>query len=53
VDRTILVEAARGLGLAHAGCDPCGTALATGCDLFLTNDGRLKLPPGFAKEMLQ
>ena len=29
------------------------TALAAGCELFLTNDRRLKLPPGLAKELLE
>ena len=56
VDRAILVEAARqraALGMPMPDAIHVATALADGCDLFLTNDRRLRMPPGLAKELLE
>src|SRR3954447_5943343 len=47
VDRAILVEVARQRAALGAGMPDAihvATALAAGCELFLTNDHRLKLP---------
>jgi predicted nucleic acid-binding protein len=55
VDRTVLVEAARqraALGLRMPDAIHVATALAFGCGVFLTNDRRLKLPPGIRQELL-
>src|SRR3954447_19093592 len=56
VDRAILVEAARqraALGMRMPDAIHVATALAAGCELFLTNDDRLRLPSGLAKEFLE
>jgi predicted nucleic acid-binding protein len=56
VDRAILVEAARqraALGARMPDAIHVATALAAGCELFLTNDRRLKLPAGLVKELLE
>ena len=56
VDRAILVEAARqraALGMRMPEAVHVATALAAGCELFLTNDSRLRLPHGLAKELLE
>ena len=56
VDRAILVEAARqraALGMHMPDAIHVATALAADCDLFLTNDRRLRMPPGLAKELLE
>jgi predicted nucleic acid-binding protein len=56
IDRAILVEAARqraALGMRMPDAIHVATALATGCELFLTNDRPLKLPPGLTKELLE
>ena len=55
VDRAILVEAARqraSLGIRMPDAIYVAAALASGCEVFLTNDGRLKLPPSIRKELL-
>jgi predicted nucleic acid-binding protein len=55
LDRSILIEAARqraALGILMPDALHVATALATGCDLFLTNDRRIRLPPTLALELL-
>ena len=55
VDRAVLVEAARQravLGLRMPDAIHVATAFAFGCGVFLTNDRRLKLPPGIRQELL-
>jgi predicted nucleic acid-binding protein len=56
VGRAILVEAARqraALGMPMPDAIHVATALAAGCELFLTNDRRLRMPAGLAKELLE
>src|SRR3954465_5925164 len=56
VDRAILVEAARqraALGTRMPDAIHVATAVAGGCELFLTNDRPLKLPSGLTKELLE
>ena len=55
VDRSILIEAARqraALSILMPDAIHVATALALSCDVFLTNDRRLKLPPAIALELL-
>jgi predicted nucleic acid-binding protein len=55
VDRAVLVEAARqraALGIRLPDAIHVATALASGCGAFLTNDRRLKLPPGVRQVLL-
>jgi predicted nucleic acid-binding protein len=55
VDRAVLVEAARqraALGLRLPDAIHVASALAAGCGVFLTNDRRLRLPPGVRLELL-
>jgi predicted nucleic acid-binding protein len=55
VDRSILIEAARQrarLGILMADAIHVATALASGCDVFLTNDRRLRLPSAMALALL-
>jgi predicted nucleic acid-binding protein len=55
VDRAVLVEAARqraALGLRMPDAIHVASALAAKCGVFLTNDRRLKLPPGIRLELL-
>lgn len=55
VERSILIEAARqraALGMLMPDAIHVATAVATSCDVFLTNDHRLKLPPTMALELL-
>ena len=56
VGRAILVEAARqraALGTPMPDAIHVATALAAGCELFLTNDRRLRMPAGLTKELLE
>ena len=49
IDRSILLEAARyraELGIKLPDAIHVATAIAGNCDVFLTNDKRIKLPPG-------
>lgn len=55
VERAILVEAARlgpALGLRLPDAIHVASAVAARCDLFLTNDRRIKLPAGLARQGL-
>ncbi len=55
VDRAILIEAARQratLGILMPDAIHVATAMASACDVFLTNDRKLKLPPELALSLL-
>jgi predicted nucleic acid-binding protein len=55
VDRLILIEAARqraALGMLMPDAIHVATAVATGCEVFLTNDRRLKLPSTLSAKLL-
>ena len=55
VDRPILIEAARQratLGMLMPDAIHVATAVASGCEIFLTNDRRLKLPASLTAELL-
>lgn len=55
VERPILIEAARqraALRLRMPDAIHVATAVTAGCDVFLTNDGRLRLPPQVSLALL-
>lgn len=55
VDHAILVEAARQRAAHRLNLPDAihvATAIAASCDVFLTNDQRLKLPPGLPRELI-
>ena len=55
VERPILIEAARqraALRLRMPDAIHVATAVTAGCDVFLTNDSRLKLPPHVSLALL-
>lgn len=55
VERSILIESARqraALGLRMPDAIHVATALISTCDVFLTNDHTLKLPPALTRQVL-